>query len=174
MFWYIRIGRFIYGILFALALIITFLQIIQRRSGVFIAVVIDVTLALIGVALESTYMSYRERGTVYVETGESEDSFNLAQYHTNNENYFVAESMGEYFVKLSGKRYLKSYKKREVTIEENPQIGRPVIEIITTEKISKPADNEYSIFALIGDKVKTEKSKIIVKNRAEDIRKNKG
>lgn len=170
MFWYMRIGRGIYGALFALACIATFILLVGRISGIFTAILLDLTLTLMGVVLELNLMRCRERGTIYVETNKREDSFNLIEYHTKNENYFVAESGDEYVVKLAGEAYFKRYKKGEVILEENSVIDRPVLEVITSEKIAKPADNEYSIFALIGDKIKTESQRIIVKNKAADIR----
>lgn len=171
-FWYIKIGRLIYGALFALALSITLINIVERGSNLFILLFLDVTLAFFGVFLESNVMRYRELGTVYVKTDKREDRFQLVLNHANNENYFVAEFKDEYVVKLCGEAYNKSYKKSEVILEENPNIDTPVIEIITTYNISKPANNEYSIFSIVGDKVKIESPKIIVRNKTKDIKKN--
>ncbi|MDP4090176.1 MAG: hypothetical protein Q8930_13015 [Bacillota bacterium] len=171
MFWYMRIGRGIYGALFAVAFIMTLTDIAERKSTSFTAIALDLTLVFIGVILESCLIVYRNRGTIYVEADTRKDRLNLAQYHTNNEDYFVEESLDEYVVKLPDKAYFKSYNKNEVNVVEDPKIAVPVVEIITSEKISKPADNEYSIFALAGDKIKNENQRIIVKNRAKDIKK---
>ncbi|MDP4090898.1 MAG: hypothetical protein Q8930_16740, partial [Bacillota bacterium] len=160
--------------LFILVFILTIIQLVSKGTGIFTAVFLDLAWGLVGVFLELKLMRCREQGTVYVEADRREGRFNLVEYNTYNDKYFVSETREEYIVKLPNEAYFKSYKKNEVVVEENPDIDIPVIEILTIEKISKPAESEYSVFALTGDKIKKESQKIIVRNKVEDIRKNYG
>ncbi|MDP4091095.1 MAG: hypothetical protein Q8930_17755, partial [Bacillota bacterium] len=61
MFWYMRIGRVIYGALFILVFILTIIQLVSKGTGIFTAVFLDLAWGLVGVFLELKLMRCREQ-----------------------------------------------------------------------------------------------------------------
>jgi hypothetical protein len=171
LFWYKKIGRKIYLILFSASLTATIIEGVSRKPYLLGFIFIDVTIALLGLWLEAALIHLSQLGTIYVETNRRTESHKLIEHQEKNEIYYVSETSGDYIVNITGSTYTKNYKKTETVVEENPDIEMPVIEITTIEKVSKAADNEYSVFAAIDERNKTENIKIILKDKRNDIRK---
>lgn len=165
---YSKVGRYIVAIFSTMVFILILFEIAERKS-IYITLFIEAISVIFGIFLEVYLFTYRHRGTIYVEKDKRKEQFKLVEYHKNDKSYFVAELEHEYVVKLQGKDYFRNYRKSEVILEENPDIETPIIEITSITKISKPADNEYAVFALKGEKLKTENQKIIVKSVTKDI-----
>ncbi|ERI91522.1 hypothetical protein HMPREF1982_03166 [Clostridiales bacterium oral taxon 876 str. F0540] len=171
MYLYKKLGRIIYAVLFALILALTIYEAITR-SGYFIWLIfLDVTLLLVGLYLETNLIHYAELGSSYIEISRKTDKYTLEKHNIYGNSSFIYKTNDEFIVKISDEAYTKSYKKDNVVLLENSLIETPIIEITTIKKISQPAHNEYSIFAIINDVHISKAVKIVVNNITSDIEK---
>jgi len=171
MYLYKKLGRVIYAVFFALILAVTIYEAFTRSRYFIWLIFLDVTLLLIGLYLETNLIHYAELGSNYIEESRRTDKYILEKHNIYSNNSFIYKTNDEFIVKISGEAYTKSYKKDNVVLQENPLIETPIIEITTIKKISQPAHNEYSIFAIINDVHISKSVKIIVNNITSDIEK---
>lgn len=170
MFWYKSAGRIVYFLILLVLLIATVVLAHRKNSVYLLLIVIDFTMILSCLILEISLTHYSHMGTKYVEASRRLDKYMLSPQKDASGSYYVNNAGDGYIVKIEGHTYFKTYKKETTSLKEDASIETPYVEITTIERLSRAADNEYSIFAAVGEKNTVEETKIVLQNKNKNIK----
>jgi hypothetical protein len=169
MLWYKKIGRILYSLVFFTSLISTGVVAAYKSHLMFRMVLVDFALVIIAVILEVHLYHLSHKGTEYVEVNRSNHIYDLEEITTDIHKYFVIQTEDAFILRVTGESYNRDYKRHQASIIQDRNILKPILLVSSVKKVSKAADNEYSLFAIIGEKIVVEEIQIIVRNKSLDL-----